>query len=521
MSDSSTHPAPARRHRGRRAKPRALIAKPEAQLRLLALLPLLTIGTACMGTWLTWNVTAIEGARTWTAAAVAVLVCGSATMIAAHYAKALNSSHKRLKAEAQHTSEHIGRVQHWLQVELWPHIRRGRQFLPLQQQPPLSPNGTQPAANPYAEFSAALQAFVDDSQRAVERAAAKDHSEITKYVTKRLHSTVRQALDWLYELNRKIEDPPTMDLVFEVDQRVTKMRRFIESLAIIGGDRPRRQEQNTLTKKMVRSAVSEVQNEGRVRRIPGRDSAVLGYAVPDLIHLLAELVENAVRYSPPEQDVEVKPTHVPNGLSIEIDDVGLPIGQTKLMALNRVLDPATPTEPQDTQYIGLGMRVVAEIARRYGVDVHLGRNRKGGNRALVIIPKKLLATGAEDEETAVHPAGPPATTPQHTAAVPPPPRLARQRPAARPTYPEPQVPSTSREPMPRRAAEPTRSSQKPRLPRRSEAAGRGPMSDMDLTRPAEPPPVSENPGRIAGQYFAGRYGSPSASHQNTAQEDQT
>lgn len=481
----------------------------EMHLKLLVLLPLVSLVAAVMaGIVILWPLTAISPARAWTLIGVVVLVGGTVTVAAARQANAVGAAGREHLEQAQAAWAHVRKVDGWLDEQVRPLIQHGQEFLSAHNSSVA--RGPEPAApgtsgNRYKTLTVALECLVDDTQRVLEWEAEMGQSRVTLYMTRRLHSMVRPALDKQYELARKIEDPETLDLAFDVDQLITQMRRSIESLAILGGHRPRKQEQTSLVTTLLRSAVSEVKNDGRVRREPLPDSAILGYAVPDLVHLLAELVENAVRYSPPTTEVRVTPSYVPAGLAVEIDDVGLPMNAEKLETLNRLLaDPEAPGIHADLKSSGLGMRVVAKIARHYEITVHLGRNRKGGNQALVIIPTKLLIAAQAEEPAAVDPAGVSQTDPPVA-----PPRAAAPWPAGPPAAvaaaasETPRMKATKR--LPRRVRQ---GGDNPPLPRRSQTA-RTPLPDPEsATRPSSPPPPAVQPGRFAAQFARGLRGTP-------------
>jgi hypothetical protein len=204
---------------------------------------------------------------------------------------------------------------------------------------------------------------------------------------------VHRQLNVLERAERFQEDPEQLELLFELDHLATRARRNAENLVILGGGQPGRRWRNPVPLLQVtRGAISEAQDYARVSIAQLPQVSIRGSAVADVIHLLAELVDNATSFSPPMSRVEVRGNVVGRGLVLEVEDQGLGIPLEQLDQLNAMLkDPpefhmiALREEPR------LGMFVVAQLARSQGIRVTLTPSPAyGGTRAVILLPNELL-----------------------------------------------------------------------------------------------------------------------------------
>jgi hypothetical protein len=153
---------------------------------------------------------------------------------------------------------------------------------------------------------------------------------------------------------------------------------------------------------VVRAAVSEVEDYARVevRQLP--EAAVIGAAVADLTHLLAEIIENAAQFSPPHTRVRVTGEPVGNGYAVEVEDRGLGMGKETLTEANRRIEQSEALDLFDSDRLGLF--VVSRLASRHGIKVHLRTSPYGGTTAVVLLPTALLhnATAERSGERTTH-----------------------------------------------------------------------------------------------------------------------
>jgi signal transduction histidine kinase len=218
------------------------------------------------------------------------------------------------------------------------------------------------------------------------------------HLSHRLQSLVHRQIQLLDALENDVEEPDLLKGLFGVDHIATRMRRHAENLAVLGGAVPRRQWTKPVSvMEILRSAVSETIDYARVQVIARAPGSLNGYAVADVIHLLAELVENATTFSPPDTKVVLRTQAVAAGLVIEIDDRGLGLPQPEYDRLNALLrEPAEVNVRELLEGARIGLYVVAQLARRHGIAIRLQTNITGGTQALVVLPKPLLATESRE-----------------------------------------------------------------------------------------------------------------------------
>ncbi|MFE9438781.1 nitrate- and nitrite sensing domain-containing protein [Streptomyces sp. NPDC006602] len=277
---------------------------------------------------------------------------------------------------------------------------------------------------------------------AVERAElASGISGVFVNLARRSQVLVHRQLSLLDSMERRSDDPNELSDLFRLDHLTTRMRRHAESLIILSGAAPGRAWRMPVPlTNVVRAAVSEVEDYARVevRQLP--DASVVGTAVADLTHLLAEIIENAAQFSPPHTRVRVTGEPVGNGYAVEVEDRGLGMGKETLTEANRRIEQSETLDLFDSDRLGLF--VVSRLAARHGIKVHLRTSPYGGTTAVVLLPTALLHAGAAErsprrEEDAERPAereyARVAATAQHQESVPAPadrPALVAPAPAA-------------------------------------------------------------------------------------------
>jgi len=231
---------------------------------------------------------------------------------------------------------------------------------------------------------------------AVERAElASGISGVFVNLARRSQVLVHRQLSLLDSMERRSEDPGELSDLFRLDHLTTRMRRHAESLIILSGAAPGRAWRMPVSlTNVVRAAVSEVEDYARVevRQLP--EASVVGGAVADLTHLLAEIVENAAQFSPPHTRVRVTGEPVGNGYAVEVEDRGLGMGKETLTEANRRIEQSEALDLFDSDRLGLF--VVSRLAARHGIKVHLRTSPYGGTTAVVLLPTALLHSGAEE-----------------------------------------------------------------------------------------------------------------------------
>ncbi|MFI0484237.1 nitrate- and nitrite sensing domain-containing protein [Actinomadura sp. 9N215] len=209
-------------------------------------------------------------------------------------------------------------------------------------------------------------------------------------LARRTQTLVHRQLTMLDTMERRRDiEVKELEELFRLDHLATRMRRNAENLIVLSGALPARGWRNSVPMvDVVRAAVGEVEDYTRVTVLPFGPVELAGRAVGDLTHLLAELIENAVSFSPPETVVQVGGHLVASGFAIDIEDRGLGMTDEKLTEINaRIADPPDFNLQSSVQ---LGLFVVSRLAERYNLQVSLKRSAYGGTTAVIVIPRELI-----------------------------------------------------------------------------------------------------------------------------------
>ncbi|MFJ3435340.1 ATP-binding protein [Streptomyces cyaneofuscatus] len=291
-------------------------------------------------------------------------------------------------------------------------LRAGEPVGPRRPPPPPTPDGD--AFDLLAQEmgraqDAAVTAVVQASQL-FSSTGNEQKVEVFVNLARRLQSLVHREIQILDELEHEVEDPDLLKGLFHVDHLATRIRRHAENLAVLGGAVSRRQWSNPVTMtEVLRSAIAEVEQYPRVKLVPPMDGTLRGHAVADVIHLLAELVENATVFSAPHTQVLLRVQRVTAGLALEVEDRGLGMPDHEQNRMNALLsDPDQVNVAHLLQDGRIGLFVVSALARRHGIAVRLQSNIYGGTQAVLVLPQTLLGTD------------PDAAAPPGAAPVPPP-----------------------------------------------------------------------------------------------------
>lgn len=256
------------------------------------------------------------------------------------------------------------------------------------------------------EFGTEEVAQVGEAFTAVQRTAlneavneAKTRAGIRQLfvnIARRNQTLLNRQLKMLDQMQRRTEDPDVLEDLFRLDHLSTRMQRHAEGLIILSGNAPGRTwRQPVPLVDVIRAALAEVEGYDRVDVIPmgPRDALLTGPAVASVVHLLAELIENASVYSPPHTDVRVFGELVANGYVVEIEDRGLGMSADALAAANERL--VEPPEFDLAESSRLGLFIVGRLAARHQISVSLRESPYGGTTAIVLLPRHLIVTGAD------------------------------------------------------------------------------------------------------------------------------
>lgn len=263
-----------------------------------------------------------------------------------------------------------------------------------------------------AEERDALRARDRDREEKLAGLAGRAHTTCASLSLRTLGLVERQ-LTVIEGLEAHEADPDRLDVLFKLDHLATRMRRHSENLLVLAGSEHVGGHAGAVPLlDVLRAAVSEIERYERVRihSLPAR-SQLAGFASDDISHLVAELLENATAFSPPDVPVQVSGWLLENGdVMLSVQDEGIGMAPDRLEQINSLLAQADPEPPgagpagvPDDAVMGLGLYVVARLAARHGVRVQLREQRPGGITAVVVLPARLL------------PAGPPAAAEPQTA----------------------------------------------------------------------------------------------------------
>lgn len=249
------------------------------------------------------------------------------------------------------------------------------------------------------------QAFATVQKTAVEAAVGEARlrrgiSDIFRNLARRSQSLLHRQLSLLDAMERRAAEPEELEDLFRIDHLTTRMRRHAESLIILSGDAPARGWRNPVPLvDVLRAAVAEVEDYTRIRVTATTRAALAGSAVGDMIHMIAELAENAAVFSPPNTPVLIGGDIVGRGFAVEIEDRGLGLSEEQRAEINERLANPPPFDLSGSDQLGLF--VASQLAKRHNVRISLRSSPYGGTTAIVLIPINLVVPeGAYDRDSA-------------------------------------------------------------------------------------------------------------------------
>lgn len=215
-------------------------------------------------------------------------------------------------------------------------------------------------------------------------------------IARRVQAIVHQQFQDLREMeDRHGGDARVFGDLLHLDHATALIGRLADSIAVLGGSRPGRQwQQNVPLFNVLRGAMSRITDYQRIELHSVLEVAVVGTAVEPLIHALAELLDNATRYSPPHTRVHLTAIEVQSGVAVEIEDGGVGLSEEARTRAEQVLSQVSAG--LDLADLGetprLGLSVVGRLAQANGFQVSLRPSAYAGVRAVLIIPRELVTT---------------------------------------------------------------------------------------------------------------------------------
>ncbi|MFJ8003823.1 sensor histidine kinase [Streptomyces fagopyri] len=250
------------------------------------------------------------------------------------------------------------------------------------------------------ELGQVAQAFNTAQRTAVHTAVEladtrRGFQKVILGIARQSQNLVNLQLSKLDALEREHQDPRILKGLYELDSTASQLRRYEENLVIISGEQPRRSWTEPVALiDILRSAVGEVAQYQRVEVHADDEVYLTPPAVADVIHLLAELIDNATAYSPAPSPVGVRAAMVAKGLAVEIEDRGLGLSEEDYAAFNSQLTVAPQFDVVAlADDLRLGMFVIARLATRHGIAVTLRSSPYGGTTAIVLIPHEIVVRG--------------------------------------------------------------------------------------------------------------------------------
>jgi signal transduction histidine kinase len=232
---------------------------------------------------------------------------------------------------------------------------------------------------------------------------------------RRNQNLLGRQLDFITELETNETDPDTLSNLFRLDHLATRMRRNAESLLVLAGiEPPRKWAAPVRLTDVIRAALGEVEDYQRVTVRGVEPATIIGSAAADLAHLLAELIENALVFSPPDQTVDIRGRTRPDGYTLAVIDSGLGMPQADVAAANRRLAGAESFTIAPSKY--LGHYVAGNLAARHNIHVTLDNSPGNGITATIDLPPTLLTTEQDLAPEVTPPHG-------HRPILPGPPRI--------------------------------------------------------------------------------------------------
>jgi signal transduction histidine kinase len=271
-------------------------------------------------------------------------------------------------------------------------LRRGDDVDVPAESPPPGNSGVLEISQIARSFGIVQEAAV---AAAVEQARLrKGVNQVFLNISMRNQSLLHRQLGMLDAMERRTSEPGELAGLFRLDHLTTRMRRHAESLIILSGSTPGRGWRDPVpVVDVLRAAVAEVEDYVRVDVVSESGDLVAGNAVNDVIHLVAELVENATVFSPPNTRIEVRADRAGAGLVAEIEDRGLGLSQEELADINARL--ANPPEFDLANSEQLGLFVVSRLAARHSVKVSLRQSVYGGTTAILLVPFGVIVREEE------------------------------------------------------------------------------------------------------------------------------
>ena len=242
------------------------------------------------------------------------------------------------------------------------------------------------------------QLRVNEQKRQADTEAGRRRftSDLLVNLARRNQKMLYRQLEIINQLEDKERDPDVLGELFQLEHLATRVRRNAESLLVLSGESTARVWSAPVPlREVVQAAIAETEDLDRVTFTVDEGLAIAGNCVADVTHLLAELTENAVRFSPPKSTVSIAQRpypHLPGAQLLTVEDWGVGMPPAAIAAANQVL--ATAPEVDLAVSRQLGFHVVARLAKQHGLTVSLTPTPGAGVTAAVVMPAELFGPGS-------------------------------------------------------------------------------------------------------------------------------
>jgi HAMP domain-containing protein len=264
--------------------------------------------------------------------------------------------------------------------------------LEVESAPPIEVRSKDEIGHLAGAFNSVHQVAVQVAGR--EAALRRSVGDMFLNLARRSQSLIERQLEVIDELETSGSATEVRAGLGELDHLATRMRRNAENLIVLSGAEPARRWRGPIElTEVVLASVGEVKEHTRVELLPLDQVRLAGHAAGDVMHLLAELIENAVTFSAPGTKALVAGQPLPAGYLLEIEDQGLGMTDEQLVKVNQRL--ANPPDVDFALARMLGFFVVTQLAAKHGIKVQLRHSWYGGVTALVLLPRQLLVDPAE------------------------------------------------------------------------------------------------------------------------------
>jgi HAMP domain-containing protein len=324
--------------------------------------------------------------RAWLYSLLLAAALALALVLALVTARSLIRPMRRLEAAAEETAERrlpsvVQRLQDGEQVDL-----------AAESAPPIEVRSKDEIGHLAEAFNAVHQVAVRVAGR--EAALRRSVGDMFLNLARRSQSLIERQLEVIDDLEVSGSEADVRAGLSELDHLATRMRRNAENLIILSGSEPARRWRGPIElTQVLRASVAEVKEHTRVELLPLDHVELAGHAAADVMHLLAELIENAVTFSAPGTIALVAGQPLPAGYLLEIEDQGLGMTDEQLVKVNQRL--AKPPDMDFALAKMLGFFVVTQLASKHGIKVQLRHSWYGGITALVLLPKHLIVSPTE------------------------------------------------------------------------------------------------------------------------------